>query len=136
MQRLLSIFLSVLFVALAFPRPAQVGLVCRMTGQAMQPVAVKDNPTSCCAVRTGASGTAEMANRSCCNLKITPGHAPLPGAVVADAPSVVAVLPTLPWVVPIPACVAVAPPFTRPGVPPCHGPPTSPTSPRAPPFFS
>ena len=136
MRRLKTILLILTLVVAAFPRPAQVGLVCRMTGEAMRPVAAEENPTSCCAVRVEKSGRTALANRSCCDLKITPGHAPLPSANVAQVGPLVAVLPTVPTLVRLPATVALAASQTHLAAAPYRGPPLRRSAPRAPPTLS
>ena len=136
MRRLLAIVLLTLLTAGSLPSLAQARLICRMTGVEMQPVAVKDDPRSCCAIREKSSGGAELANRSCCDLKITPGHAPLPDATTATVSTDLATLPTIALSLPIPALVATALPSTPPGAPRYRGPPPSPASPRGPPTLS
>ena len=136
MRRLLAILLVALLAGNSFPLATQARLICRMTGQAMQPVAAEDDPRSCCAIREGSSGKTELANRSCCDLKITPGHAPLPSATLAHVATTIAVLPTTPVLVPIPLLCEVPPTVTLVGVPQYRGPPPSSASPRAPPVFS
>lgn len=136
MKRLVAILLVALLAVNSFPLATQTRLICRMTGQAMQPVAVQDDPHSCCAIREGFSGKTELANPSCCDLQITPGHAPLPSATLAHVASAVAVLPTIPIVVPIPTLFELPPTVTLLGVPQYRGPPPSSASPRAPPVFS
>lgn len=136
MKQLVAILLVALLAANSFPLATQARLICRMTGQVMQPIAVEDDPRSCCAIREGFSGKTELANRSCCDLQITPGHAPLPNATLAHVASAVAVLPTTPVLVPIPTLFEVPPTVTLVGVPQYRGPPPSSASPRAPPVFS
>ena len=127
------IFLVALFVASSLPQSASARLICRMTGVEMQPVAVQDDPNSCCAVRAKSTGGMELANRSCCDLQITPGHAPLPSTNLAAVSTVIAALPTFVLALPVSTFVEVAPQRTLLGVPLYRGPPPSPASPRGPP---
>ena len=136
MRRLLTIFLVALLAVNSFPLAAKARLLCRVSGQAMQPVAVEDDPRSCCAIQPTSSGALELANRSCCELKTTPGHAPLPGALTPEPVTGIAVLPTTMLAVPLPAYLEVAPTVVYEGTPQYRGPPPSPASPRAPPTFS
>ena len=136
MRRLLAILLVALLAVNSFPLATQARLICRMTGVVMQPIAAEDDPRSCCAIREGSSGKTELANRSCCDLQITPGHAPLPSATLAHVATAVAVLPATPVLVPIPLLFEVPPTVTLVGVPQYRGPPPSSASPRAPPVFS
>lgn len=136
MRRLVAILLVALLAVNSFPLATQARLICRMTGMAMQPIAVQDDPRSCCAIQEGSSGKTELANRSCCDLKITPGHAPLPNATFAHIATAVAILPTIPVGVSIPNLIELAPVVTLVGVPQYRGPPPASASPRAPPIFS
>ena len=136
MRRLKVILLILTLVVAGFPRPTQIGLVCRMTGQAMQPVIAVENPTSCCAVDKDATGYARLANRSCCDLKITPGHPPLPGATLAHPGPLVAVLPSVLVLLLPPPTVALAAPQTVLAAAPYRGPPLRQAPSRAPPALS
>lgn len=136
MRRLLAIFLVALLAVNSFPLAAQARLVCRVSGQAMQPVAVEDDPKSCCAIRPAPSGELELANRSCCEIKTTPGHAPLPGALTQEPVAGIAILTMATVPVPRPEYLEVVAPVVYEGTPQYRGPPPSPASPRAPPTFS
>ncbi|WP_309720453.1 hypothetical protein [Armatimonas sp.] len=136
MRRLLTIFLVALLAVNSFPLATQARLICRVSGQAMQPIVLEDDPKSCCAIRQAPSGEFELANSSCCELKTTPGHAPLPGALTPETVTGIAVLPTTMLAVPLPAYLEVAPTVVYEGTPQYRGPPPSPASPRAPPTFS
>ncbi len=133
-------FLAILIVAMlavnSFPLAAQARLLCRVSGQVMLPVAVENDPRSCCAIQTTSSGALELANRSCCEIKTTPGHAPLPGALTPEPVAGIAVMPTTTLAVPLPAYLEVAPPVVYEDTPRYRGPPPSPASPRAPPTLS
>ncbi len=135
MRRFLAIVLLLFLVVGSVPSFGQVRLICRMTGVEMKPVAVKESPKSCCAVRQSASGTFELANRSCCELRFTPGHPPLPDAELPLAPGFDASLPTLALRVPLPALdekIFCSVPIDQPRY---RGPPGSLASARAPPAF-
>ena len=136
MQRLLAILLVALLAVNSFPLAAQARLVCRVSGQEMQSVAVEDDPKSCCAIKESSSGDVILANRSCCEIKTTPGHAPLPGALTQEPVAGIAVLLTATLAAPIPAYLEVVAPIVYEGTPQYRGPPPSPASPRAPPTLS
>ncbi len=135
MRRFLAIALLLFLTVGSLPSFGQVRLVCRMTGVEMKPVSVQDQPRSCCAVRQSASGGFELANRSCCELRFTPGHAPLPTAELAVTPGFDASLPTRVLGVPLPALdekFFCSVPIDQPRY---RGPPGSLASARAPPAF-
>ncbi|WP_395090104.1 hypothetical protein [Armatimonas sp.] len=136
MRRVLAIFLVAVFVASSLPQSASARLICRMTGEEMQPVAVQDDPNSCCAVRAKSTGGMELANRSCCDLKITPGHTPLPSTSFTNVATAVAALTTFTLVLPIQSFVEVAASVSLLVTPLYRGPPPSPDSPRGPPTLS
>ncbi len=136
MRRFLAILVVAIIAVSSFPFAAQARLVCRMTGLPMQPVSVAENPHSCCAIKAKASGGMELANRSCCDLQIRPGHAPLPDATLAHVGTTVAALPTISFTIPIPVLFEMPLTVTLVGVPQYRGPPPSSASPRAPPVFS
>ncbi len=136
MRRFWAFFLMALLAVNSFPLAAQVRLVCRMTGEAMKPIAVEDDPRSCCAIRGGSSGGVELANRSCCDLKTTPGHAPLPSAISPEPAGYTAALPMVSIAVPIPLLYELPPSVAYQDVLRYRGPPLSSASPRGPPVFS
>ena len=136
MKRLWAIFLVAILAVNSVPLAAHARLFCRVSGQEMQPIAVEKDPKSCCAVERATSGELTLANRSCCEIKTTPGHAPLLGALTPEPVVSIAVLPTTALVVPLPVYLEVAPPVVYEGTPQYRGPPPSPASPRAPPTLS
>lgn len=136
MRRFLAILVAALLAAGAVPTAGRIVLICRGTGEILRPVAVSESPTSCCAVRSGADGGMELANRSCCDLQFTRGHdAPSP-ALTAGTPPLPAVVATARWTVILPPPVLLPVSVTPTPVAPCRGPPGSPASPRAPPILS
>ena len=136
MRRLCAILLVAILAVSSFPLAAQSRLICRISGAEMQPVSVENDPKSCCAVDRTSSGELKLANRSCCEIKTTPGHAPLSGALTPEPVTGIAILPTAMLAVPIPPTLEIVPPVVSEGAPQPRGPPPSPASSRGPPAFS
>ncbi|MGC4045135.1 MAG: hypothetical protein QM758_15195 [Armatimonas sp.] len=137
MKQRIAILLLALLTVSCLPSYSQVRLICRITGVEMAPVSVKDDPHSCCATRGSSSGGVELANRSCCDLRVTPGHPPLPTADLPVALSIPANLPTLTHPVPVPMLAELAPVVAPRELPRLRGPPLlSSISPRGPPSCS
>ena len=136
MRRLWAILLVAILAVNSFPLAAQARLVCRISGMEMRPVTVEEDRESCCAVTQTPSGELTLANRSCCEIKTTPGHSPLPGALTSDPTTGITVLPTVTLVLPHPAYLEIALAVIYEGAPQYRGPPPSPASPRAPPALS
>ena len=136
MKRLLAILIVAVLSVGSLPLPGQTRLVCRMTGVEMKPVAVQESPKSCCAIREKSSGGVELANRSCCTLKTTPRHSPLPVAPLAPCAFPFATLPTVALAVPVSAQTEISLPSTPVSAAPSRGPPLTSASPRGPPTLS
>jgi hypothetical protein len=136
MRRLYAILLVAILAVSSLPLAAQSRLVCRISGAEMQPIAAETDPTSCCAVDRTSSGELKLANRSCCEIKTTPSHAPLSGALTPEPLTGIAVMPMATLAFPFPRYLEIVPSVVHEGAPQYRGPPPSPAFPRAPPAFS
>jgi hypothetical protein len=138
---MLTLLTALCLLAGTFVVPAQAALVCRMTGQTMQPVAEEKAHGSCCGVKLTASATGQprlaLSHPGCCDLRQSAERTDLP-AVTVPAPEIpVALLVSVPSAAPLPVVTEVvlevlAPRESAPRAPPL----LSSASPRAPPFFS
>jgi hypothetical protein len=104
-RSLLSLLLALsLLTGLSATPQAHVWLQCRLTGQAMAAIfggpesAVAEKRMPCCVVKAAGSGDARyrLANRSCCDLRLSTQRGPLPPALAsADVHPVAPGLPAV-----------------------------------------
>ena len=139
-RQLLALFTALCLLSGTFAVPAKAMLVCRMTGQAMEPVAAEKAHGSCCGAKLtaslGGSLRYELSNPGCCELRQSPARTE-PPALKATAPDVfpVATLSEASWLIaPRLSDVVPLPPVTDEVAP--RGPPLLSAPPRAPPVLS
>ena len=139
-RQLLALFTALCLLAGSFAVPAKAMLVCRMTGQAMEPVPEERAHGSCCGAKltasTGGSLRYELSNPGCCELRQSPERRE-PPALKATVPDVlpVAALNEAPWLI-APRLANVVPLVSITDEVAPRGPPLLSASPRGPPVLS
>ena len=153
-RRLLAFFVVLCVLTGAIPlQAATVTLVCRLTGQPMQPflhtegvplskaAAADESRLPCCVVDVArvANGETHFALRSnsCCDMRVTAGHSPLPAflsPMVCDTDMALMPLPATLMAPPFAKVTRSEPIRSRPSAP--RAPPQTSVSLRAPPVLS